>query len=493
MIKALKKMKHWKKAITTLTIIAVVLTSVALFGCGDSEDVSDSEESQTVKVTRGNLMTTISSFGSISMPNQAELTFGSGSTSTVYTVSEVNVKFGDTVKEGDVLAKLDTASLERAVEQEEADLRTADINLEQLYEQFSNSAIADAQATVRDAEVSLENTQRTLTTTRSNCEIDILNAEDAADDAYTAYIDFLIENTGQLTQSSVAEQKDDLYLTYEEELDDLETVVLNCESSIATAANNVAKAEDTLRNEQEDLAEMLAGPEDNDVELLQIQVDNAQIALDDAKDQLEAATILAPFDGIVAVVGAIVGDEVTTNTVIVHLVNTSDVEIDAAVDEIDVASVKAGQIAIVELDAIPDARMKGTVTAISPIATSQSGVTTYDIAVDVQNADTYDLKEGMSATITIMAMDVQNVLLVPSNAVQRTIKGNAVQVVIGDDQTEERIVEIGATNGQQTEIISGLSEGEEVIVQGSNDVMKMIEEFMKGGGFPGGMGGMRGK
>ncbi|MCP4611556.1 MAG: hypothetical protein GY845_22835 [Planctomycetes bacterium] len=99
----------------------------------------------------------------------------------------------------------------------------------------------------------------------------------------------------------------------------------------------------------------------------------------------------------------------------------------------------------------------------------------------------------MSATITIMAMDVQNVLLVPSNAVQRTANGNVVQVVGDDGLTEERAVEIGASNGQQTEIISGLAEGEQVEVQMSSDMSEMIERFRQGIMIPvgGGMGGIR--
>ncbi len=171
-----------------------------------------------------------------------------------------------------------------------------------------------------------------------------------------------------------------------------------------------------------------------------------------------------------------------------HLVNTDVVEINAEVDQIDVASVEVGQMATVSLDALPEAMLRGQVTAIAPIGYS-GGVVTFPIAVEIQGADRYELKEGMSATITIMAMDVQNVLLVPSNAVQLTKNGNVVQVVTGDGQTEERVVEIGATNGQQTEVISGLSEGEQVTVQGGTQMSEMIQQFQGKGGFGGrGMG-----
>lgn len=543
-------MKYGQALITLFMVMTVIVTGLTILGCGSSGAVSETGETTIVEVTRGNLMTTISSFGSISMPEQALLNFGSGgSVNDLYTVSEINVAFGDSVKEGDILAKLDTASLERAVEQEEADLRTAQINLEQATSETSllkaraavkgaeislasaqNALddaktwdIAAAEATVRDAEVALANAERSLAIAQQNAAASIESAEDAATAAYEAWSSFVHENISQMSIASVAAEADDLYDAYVDAVTAIETARVSAENSIATAENNLAKAQDTLEGVQEaltdvqldsvaylqkevavlqaeatlsqakdDLAYVEAG---HDIELLQIQGDNAQDALDEALEQLQAATIVAPFDGVVAAVNASVGDEVTPNEVIIHLVNTGIVEIDAAVDEIDVASVDVGQMAMVTVDALPDARLRGQVTAVSPVATSQSGVVTYDIAVEVQNADQYEVKDGMSATLTIMAMDVQNVLLVPSNAVRRTTEGSVVDVVVGEGQTEERPVETGATNGTLTEIISGLEEGEQVLVQSAGTAAAELpfEPGMRipGMGGGGGGGGMR--
>lgn len=523
-------MKHWKRVITTFTIVAVTAASLAMYGCsGSSDEDSESGESQIVEVTRGTLMTQISSFGSISMPEQAELTFGSGqSANDLYTVSEINVGFGDTVKEGDILAKLDTASLERAVTQAESDLRTAQINLEQATSQTNllkaEAAVKSAEVSLAraeqeleearnfnlsDAETDLEIAQRNLDTTHKNTAINITDAENNVDSAYQTYSSYVNENIGDLSIASIKAQAESLYWAYEKALENLEIAKSQAETSIAnaeaavTAAENallnapldiqqkeasVASAKATLAQEQDDLTYIEAG---YDTELLQINVDNAQVELDNVMDALEAATIIAPYDGIVAWVGADVGDEVTASNTIAHLVNTSVVEIDAAVDQINVASVEVGQMAMIELDALPDAKLRGQVSAVSPVAASQSSVVTFDIAVSVQGADQYELKEGMSATITIMALDVQNVLLVPSNAIQRTKNGNVVQVVTDDDQTEERAVKTGASNGLQTEIISGLAEGEQVVVKSSSsNVVDMMEKMMQGGRIPG-MGGGR--
>jgi len=527
-------MRRWGKTISILAVIAIAATGLTMFGCSGDSDDSDPVESQVVEVTRGSLMTTISSFGSISLPEQAELTFGGESTSDLHTVSEINVEFGDMVKEGDILARLDTASLERAVTQAESDLRTAEIDLE---EAVSETNLLKAQASVESAEYSLakaegeledtlnsstddavtdlENAQRSMSTAQLETELDIAKAEKEFETARDAWGDFVQENIDLLTTINNSIREQELLDDIEEAEKNLQIVSENAATSIAKAEMALATAEDALLNApleiqqkqvnvatakanlsqaQDDLAYVEAG---HDIELLQIKVDNAQDALDEALEQLDAATIVAPFDGVVAEVSAVVGDEVKASDVIIHLVNTSVVEVDAAVDEIDVGSVEEGQVAIVTLDAIADARLRGSVTAVSPIATSSSGVVTYEIAVEVQGTDEYDLKEGMSATITIMALDVQDVLLVASNAVQQTVDGYVVQVVGDDGITEKRAVEIGATNGQQTEIINGLVEGEKVEVQMSADMSATMEQSQQGVRIPGmdsgGMSGMRGR
>ncbi len=308
-------------------------------------------------------------------------------------------------------------------------------------------------------------------------------------------------------------------------------------SSIATAENNVTKAQDTLQSAQESLAQMRADPvavqqkqsavasakanlaqaEDDlayvkaghDIELLQIKVENAQVKVDDALEQLEAATIVAPYAGVVASVGAGVGDKITASTVIVHLVNTSAIEVDAAVDEIDVASVEVGQRARITLDALPNAMLVGQVTAISPVSNSQSGVVTYALGIKVQtqavpsatnrdeaqalNSDLSEIKEGMSATIEIASIQAENALLVPSQAIKRSGANQVAEVVVAEGKTEERVVQTGETNGTQTEIVSGLEEGEKVVVtasaassSGTSQRSGQFQIFFEGGGPPGG-------
>jgi HlyD family secretion protein len=556
-------MRNWKKAATAFVVIAIVVSGLAVCGCGKSSDESSkSEGSQIVEVSRGTLLTTVSAIGSISMPHHAELTFGSGGT-----VSEVNVEFGDVVKEGEMLARLDAASLEKAVTQAEASLRTAQINLEKAKEPFSAADIAKAEATVESAGASLNKAEDELKDALNPySEADVAEAEGAVRNARVALdgaqhelvitqknstveieeTELKVRECRENYQSSL-EKYYGLYYTDEyldwslakllgADLDDiklevvdswtklvsakesLEIAQIRADESLAAAQNSVAKAEDTLlkaeenledikagadavivetkesqlataraalAKAEEDLAEMKAGPDLQDVELKQIQVDKAQITLDEAKEQLEEAAIVAPFDGTVANVGVSVGDKVTASTSVVLLVDTGEVEIDAAVDEIDVAKVKAGQMVGATLDAIPNAMLRGKVIAVSPIAQMQAGVVTYKVSIEVQNARGVELREGMTTSVDIVVERKDNVLLVPSRAIRRNVPDRVVDVAIGEGGTEERPVEIGSSDAMRTEILSGLEEGEKIVVPSGalpSNSSRIIMPGMGGGG-----------
>ncbi|MDY6912372.1 MAG: efflux RND transporter periplasmic adaptor subunit [Chloroflexota bacterium] len=549
-------MTYWEKVVTIFVFVAIIGSSFTIYGCGNgSDESSEPKENVIVEVERGTLLTTVSAFGSISMPHQSTLTFGSGGA-----VSEVGVEFGDSVKEGQILVKLDTLTLQRSVKQAESSLRTAQINLEKTLEPSSAAEIAQAEATVesaeaslavaedalnseienidstvRDARVAFENAQRSLDTAQKNSDISIKDAQDQVDAAYKSWYDFVWANSEHLAGLDsdalpenaqvfidAAEQESTLYWAYQKTLENLDIAVLQSESSIATAQNNVTKTKETLMSAEENLtnaqvnsvviqqkesavatakaalakakenlAEMKAGADPLDIELKQIQVDNAQRALDEALETLEESTIEAPFDGVVASIGVSVGDSVSANTVIVHLVDIGAVEIDATVDEIDVAMVEAGQMASITIDAIPDAMLLGKVMAVSPLAVVQSGIVTYEIDVEVRNPQNVAVRAGMTASIEIVILKEENVLLVPSQAIKRSGQNRVVEVVIGEGETEERIVETGSSDAMRTEILSGLEEGEKILVQASGDFSELMQKFQGGGMRMPGMGGGR--
>ncbi|MBI4338122.1 MAG: HlyD family efflux transporter periplasmic adaptor subunit [Chloroflexi bacterium] len=143
---------------------------------------------------------------------------------------------------------------------------------------------------------------------------------------------------------------------------------------VALKEARVATAQATLSKAQEDLATATAGPDPLLVEQRKVGLRDAQVGLDDAKDRLAKASIKAPFDGVVAAVNVNVGDSVNASTAAVRLVDPTQVEVQAVVDEVDVLSIRTGQEVRLSLQAFPQARLTGTVKRVSLLSTRQAGI-----------------------------------------------------------------------------------------------------------------------
>ena len=199
------------------------------------------------------------------------------------------------------------------------------------------------------------------------------------------------------------------------------------------------------------------------VRIAESQLEVAEQAVAEAQKQLERATLTAPFDGVVASIDADEGDSVSTMVTVVHLIDLTSMELSAEVDEIDIAEVKPGQRAIIEVDALPALQLEGKVTSISLLPEVQSGVVLYEVKIGFDTSPDFELRVGMSATADIIINERSNVLLVPDRAIRQDSQGNPVVAVMVNEQIEERPVVIGISDGYQTEIVDGLNEGEVVV------------------------------
>ncbi|MBC8429653.1 MAG: efflux RND transporter periplasmic adaptor subunit [Dehalococcoidia bacterium] len=204
----------------------------------------------------------------------------------------------------------------------------------------------------------------------------------------------------------------------------------------------------------------------------QLEMEKAQLDLDKANDDLEKAVMIAPFDGVIAVVDIKEGDSLSSmdyaTRTIVEIVDPRSMELDAEVDEIDVPEVKLEQKAVISVDALPDEQFEGVVTSICPLSIEEAGVILYKVKVSLDVLEGFGLKAGMSATADIIIDERSNVLLVPDRSIERDSQGNpVVKVMVNEqiEQIEERPVVIGISDGFQTEIVDGLDEGEVVVIE----------------------------
>jgi HlyD family secretion protein len=200
---------------------------------------------------------------------------------------------------------------------------------------------------------------------------------------------------------------------------------------------------------------------------------NLQIAEEDLKrykEELMKTEILAPFDGTVVDIGVKENDQLSSfdysSKTAVHLVDTSTVKMDGVVDEVDRYKVKIEQKAIITVDALPNMRFDGTVTFISPVGTQETGVVEFPVIISLAPTE-IELMGGLTATADIIVEKHENVLLIPNRAVKGSPGNYWVEVVIDEKKvsTEKRQVVLGAQNDQLSEVVSGLSGGERIIVE----------------------------
>lgn len=202
-----------------------------------------------------------------------------------------------------------------------------------------------------------------------------------------------------------------------------------------------------------------------------------EIALQKSKEELMKTEILAPFDGTVVYVGVKENDQLSaydySTVTAVHLVDTKTVELDGVVDEIDIFKVKVGQKATITVDALPDKKLTGKVTFISPFGTEKTGVVNYKVTIKPDPTEV-ELKGELTATANIIVDSKQNVSLIPNGAIKGTREDRWTQVSI--DRTkgtvEKRQIVLGIQGELFSEVISGLKEGEQVIVERATSTTK---------------------
>jgi HlyD family secretion protein len=260
-------------------------------------------------------------------------------------------------------------------------------------------------------------------------------------------------------------------------------------AEVARAETQVTQAEYNLAKAQETLAEIEAGSDPKELEVAQARVISAQASLEEAQAALEAATMTAPFAGTIISVGAEVDDLVSSNINVVTLADLSNLRVQAIVDETDISLVEIGQDVEVTFDAFPGRRFWGQVLEVPLQGLLMQSVLMYEVPVSLEGAEDVALKPGMTANLTIVVGRLENALLVPAMAVQQGEEGNVVMV---QDSPEGPVmttqVQVGLSDGMYVEIVSGLIEGDSVIVE-YQPVQDQLSGFMRMM-VPGG-GGMR--
>jgi HlyD family secretion protein len=205
----------------------------------------------------------------------------------------------------------------------------------------------------------------------------------------------------------------------------------------------------------------------------------AQVAADAAnlkqlEEQLGYTDIVSPIDGIVLSRDVEMGDAVSSilvlgsaATLVMTLGDTSEVYVKGKVDESDIGKVYMGQRARIKVESFKEKTFNGKVTKISPMGVEKDNVTTFEVRVSINNPGG-ELKAAMTANAEIILEEHKNVLQIPEGAILYD-KDKKASVEIPDPRAKEGkkkvAVNIGISNGAKTEVLAGLKEGDQVVLQ----------------------------
>ncbi|MCS7282930.1 MAG: efflux RND transporter periplasmic adaptor subunit [Anaerolineae bacterium] len=405
---------------------------------------------RAVPVRKGTLQVTVSASGSLEPVRQVDLSFDvSGK------VAEVQVDIGDTVKAGQMLARLDTTSLELSLRQAEAQLKSAQAQLAKARTPATEEEIKAAEAAYYSAlaqyqELKNSPSPESLASLKAQLE----KAKVALERAQAAYD--RVSWRPDISARPESQALQDATLDYQVALANYEAAAKGpSKEELAAAWRNVESAKaklESLRN----------GPTEEDLASAEATLEQAQIAVETARRNLEAAVLKAPFDGVIAAMNLVVGEPAVSPAI--TLMDLSRFRITVQVDEMDVSQLAVGMPAVVTVDAMPDVALTGKVERIGVAASSTSGAVYYPVVIALDPTDA-PLRAGMSASVTIRVQELTDQLLIPTWAILTNPITNRPYVLRRTASGVEPVnVQLGVRHSGYAQVLSGLSEGDILVV-----------------------------
>jgi HlyD family secretion protein len=437
----------------------------------------------TYQVGYGDFNAVIDETGSVYADQSATLYW-----QTTGIVGEVKVVLGQEVTADQVLAEIKEDSLPQSYFLAQQELIAATNALENLYENASLVA-ANAQLDLARAWEALygadsrwsiiEPGERPTEDEIELAKARVILAEDELEKKQDQYDD---------TTWDVAEAKALLALTiarneYEQAtwyLDWMQAEVDENESEINIEDPNVMIALANFEAAERTYEKVKDGPDPDDIRLAEARIAAAQASL-------EAASITAPFDGVITAVEVIEGDLVFPNTVAFRIDDLERLRVDVGVSEVDINQIQVGQPVILAFDAIQGEEYLGEVIEVSPVGILQQGLVSFQVSIQVMDPDEV-VRPGLTAAVQIVFRQVENALVIPNRAV-RWVRGQQVVYLstAGETPTTADLeiipVTVGASSDEFTELIeSDIKEGDFIVLNPPS--VSIFDEFEPGHGPP---------
>jgi HlyD family secretion protein len=460
-------------------------------------------------------------------------------------LTEIDVHVGDHVVAGQKLATIDSTAEQNALTQAQANLATAEANLQSVETPLTQNQITQLQDNVANAQQSYNDTVTQVNQTNSQdaalvaVDQNQLTIDQAALNASFSYQQDkakLATDQAQLTTATTKFTADGCVLAnapfstnpcmsdFTAVLTDQATVTadqnkLTLDTALVTADQNklnqdTAKQQTDKTNGQRSInqaAASLTSAQDqlntqteskpNQIASAKASVLSAQASVATAQQNLDETTLVSPMDGMVNSINGVVGETTSpgggttpeapgsqaplptssTSSAFMVIGNVSGLEVVIPFAESDASRLAVKQDAQVTFDAVPNLTISGHVIAVASSATLTSGVVNYYVTISLNQADR-SLKQGMTANVTVTVSKVSNALTVPNLAISHTA-GQAYVMVYANGQQVQTAIDTGVVGDQYTEVTGGLNDGEQIVIP------SLRVSTGTGRGFGGGLGG----
>ena len=471
------------KVVLPLVIVIVALAGTGLVLRGRTSAARSRAGLDTAMVTRRTLNATVLATGSVKAIVGAEVKVGSRISGVV---TRLPVNIGSVVHRGQLIAELDDRETNSQVDQAQANLASARAHLAELEAGYSAQVVQSrtdverAQANLTAARSRLEQARTTVGTVPLEVTAQIQQAESALEQAQASQANSKTSYERLqhlLDQGYIAKQEVDnartAYDVASAQVRHAQAVLTSAHANssqtqlrqqdVAQAEEGVRQADSALRMARANTAQVRV--KEQAIRTARAQAMQAEAAVRYADTQLSYTRIVSPIDGVIASVSTQEGETIAAGLqapTFVTIIDLSRLQVDALVDETDIGRVKAGQSATFTVDSFPDEDFDGAVTAIYPKAIIDQNVVDYDVVVTIANPRGM-LRPDMTANVTINVATRENVLSVPNKAIKRE-DGTKGVYAVQDGSLIRRAVKTGWKDSEYTEIVSGLKEGEQVLV-----------------------------
>ena len=428
--------------------LCVVCISTLLIGCSGNSDIANVT---VTKVKTSNSISDTTYTGNVESAEKVSII-----PSVSGKIQTVDVEVGQTVEKDAKLFTIDNTELTYKLNQAQANYDAAAAT-------YDKTAGGSAKQTQNDAATALEKAKNELNDAKSQLENNtaITAAQTAYNDANANY-----DRTNALYQADAATK-----VTLDDAKSKLDTATAALEIANANAETrfNNAKASFAAASENASITDAIINPDN--VASAKAQMDSANAALDISKHQLDNATITAPIAGKISAKNISVGELAPTQTPSIVLENPNSVNVIINVTETNINDITVGMSAKVS---VPSTGLSydGTISTISPSADQKTGM--FDVKVAINNSDN-NLKLGMVTNVTLVDSNENNALLVPKESVFEE-DGTSYVYVINGDKLAKHSVTVGEPKNQYIEIKDGLSQDDQIVVEGSSN-MKDNEKF----------------